>query len=124
MGQTQYRYDPSGNRTCLVEGDRYTGYAYDRGDRITGAGSASVTLNANGNTVTRGTDSFAYDQANRLTSATVGGVTTTYAYDGDGKRASQTTGGVTTTSVYDVNAGLPVLLDDGTSQYVWHRRRA
>jgi hypothetical protein len=35
--------------------------------------------------VTRGTDSFGYDQANRLTSTSVGGATGTYHYDGDGE---------------------------------------
>ena len=67
----------------------------------------------------RGADSFAYDQANRLKTATVGGVTTTHAYDGDGKRVSSTTGGSTTTYVYDANRSLPVVLSDGGRKYVW-----
>jgi RHS repeat-associated protein len=64
-------------------------------------------------------DSFSYDQANRLTSATVGGTTSQYSYDGDGKRASSTVGATTTRYVYDVNVSLPVLLEDGTRKYVW-----
>ncbi len=62
----------------------------------------------------RGSDSFGYDQANRLKSANVSGTNSTDAYDGDGKRASKTVGGTQTTYTYDVNASLPVLLDDGT----------
>src|SRR5215207_3342603 len=67
----------------------------------------------------RGSDTFAYDQVNRLKTATVGGTATTYAYDGDGKRASSTVGGTTTTYAYDANRSLPVVLKDATRKYVW-----
>lgn len=63
--------------------------------------------------------SCAYDQASRLTSATVNGTTGTDAYDGDGKRASQTVGSTTTSYVYDVNGALPNVLVDGTFKYVY-----
>ncbi|MEK7214193.1 MAG: RHS repeat-associated core domain-containing protein, partial [Chloroflexota bacterium] len=96
-----------------------TNYSYDRADRITAAGAVSYTVNANGNLVAKGTDSFAYDQANRMKSATVGGATSTYAYNGDGVRHSKTVAAVTTTLVNDVNRGLPVVLDDGTRKYVY-----
>jgi hypothetical protein len=66
----------------------------------------------------RDADTFAWDYEDRMTSATVGGVTTTFAYRGDGLRDSRTTGGLTTTFTWDVNAGLPVVLDDG-KQYVY-----
>ncbi|MGH7862173.1 MAG: RHS repeat-associated core domain-containing protein, partial [Candidatus Dormibacteraceae bacterium] len=74
------------------------------------AGSLTDTVNANGNLTNRGSDTFAYDQANRLTSATVSGVTSTDTYDGDGKRVSQTTGTTTTNYVYDINDSLPNVL--------------
>lgn len=47
-------------------------------------------MNANGNLVGRGSDTFTYDQANRLKSANVAGALSSYVYDGDGKRASKT----------------------------------
>ncbi|MBI5947480.1 MAG: RHS repeat-associated core domain-containing protein [Chloroflexi bacterium] len=53
-----------------------------------------------------------------MASATVNSVTTTFAYRGDGLRNSRTTGGNTTTFTWDVNAGLPVVLDDG-NQYLY-----
>lgn len=53
-----------------------------------------------------------------MTSASVGGVTTSFGYRGDGLRNSSTTGGTTTTFTWDVGAGLPVILDDG-AQYVY-----
>ena len=94
-----------------------TSYSYDRADRITAAGAVSYTVNANGNLVARGGDSFAYDQANRMKSATIGGSTSTYAYNGDGVRHSKTVAAITTTLVNDVNRGLPVVLDNGTMKY-------
>jgi RHS repeat-associated protein len=73
-------------------------------------------------------DSFAYDQADRLTGSTIGGspsTTSSYAYNGDGLRASKTVGSATTRYVYDVARGLPRLLADydGSGallrKYVW-----
>jgi YD repeat-containing protein len=49
----------------------------------------SLTSNANGNLLAKGSSTFTYDGANRLTSATVAGATETYAYDGDGVRFSR-----------------------------------
>jgi YD repeat-containing protein len=94
-------------------------FTYDRADRVLTAGAASDTVDANGNLTVRGSDTFAYDQANHLKTATVGGAASSYAYDGDGKRVSSTTGGSTTSYVYDANRSLPVVLSDGSRKYVW-----
>ncbi|MSQ27652.1 MAG: hypothetical protein EXR51_05900 [Dehalococcoidia bacterium] len=115
---TSYLYDPAGNRSTMTRGSA-TNYSYDRADRITAAGAVSYTVNANGNLVAKGADSFAFDQANRMNSATVAGATSSYAYNGDGVRHSKTVAAVTTTLVNDVNRGLPVVLDDGTRKYVY-----
>ena len=83
-------------------------------------GTTTLTTNANGNLVGKGADTFAYDQANHLTSATVAGTTETYAYDGDGVRTSRTVGASPPISyVSDVNTSLPVALEDGARKYVW-----
>jgi YD repeat-containing protein len=74
---TSYTYDPVGNRLIMVRGSS-TSYTYDRADRILTAGATSYTVNANGNTTARGSDSFGYDQANRLVSATISAATSTY----------------------------------------------
>ena len=69
--------------------------------------------------VTRGSDSFSYDQANRLKSATVWSVDT-FVYDGYGKRTSATFGtNPVANYVYDASQGLSMLLVDGTRKYVW-----
>jgi RHS repeat-associated protein len=116
---TSYAYDPVGNRLTRTRNGIPTGYAYDRADRITSAGGVSHTVNAAGNLTARGGDTLGYDQAHRLTTATVGGVSSQDAYDGDGKRASQTVGAATTRYIYDVAPSLPLLLEDGARKYVW-----
>jgi len=80
----------------------------------------SITVNAVGATTARGADSFTYDQANRLTTATVAGVSETYTYDGDGVRFSRQVGaGPVIRYVTDPAVGLPVTIDDGVRKYVW-----
>jgi RHS repeat-associated protein len=96
-----------------------TTYSYDRADWITAAGGTAYTVDAAGNVTARGSDTFTFDQANRLHSATAGGVSAAYVYDGDGNRSSKTVGAETTSYVYDQARGLPALLEDGSRTYVW-----
>ena len=58
--------------------------------------STGVVSTYNGDLTNRGSDTFAWDYEDRMTSATVNSVTTTFAYRGDGLRNSRTMGGVTT----------------------------
>jgi RHS repeat-associated protein len=74
-------------------------------------------VNANGNLTARGSDSFAYDQANRLTSATVSGTTSSYLYDGDGKRTSKTVG---RTPKYVYGLGLTYAVNGSGNVQVYH----
>ena len=53
-----------------------------------------------------------------MVEATVNSVTSTFAYRGDGLRDSRTVGMTTTQFTWDINAGLPVVLDDG-NQYLY-----
>ncbi len=66
---------------------------------------------------------FGFDQANRLTSASVStpsSTSATYSYDGDGRRSSKAVGGgAPTTYLYDANRRLPAVLEDGARRYVW-----
>lgn len=118
-GNRTYSYDAAGNRTTKVLGGTIA-YTYDRADRITAAGSTSITVNANGNITVKGADTFAYDQANRPTTANVAGSTETYVYDGDGIRFTRQLGASQPIRyVSDVNRGLPLTIDDGTRKYVY-----
>ena len=60
---------------------------------------AAETYDANGNTISSGARTFAYDSENRLTSMNSGAVT--IVYDGDGNRVSEKAGGVTTLYLVD-----------------------
>jgi RHS repeat-associated protein len=116
-----YTYDAVGNR--LTKTGVTGGYVYDAADRMTSAGGMSYGYDNNGNLTSRGTDSFSWDAEDRMTSATVGGTTTTFAYNGDGLRQTRTVGGNTTTFTWDVNQSIEQILDDGSFKYVYGLER-
>jgi RHS repeat-associated protein len=121
-GQPQtYTYDPVGNRLTSTSRLVTTSSSYDKADRLSNVGGTNYTTDSNGNlTSLGGSNTLAYDQANRLLTATLGGLTSTYTYDGDGKRATRTVGASSPiTYTYDVNASLPLVLDDGSRKYVY-----
>jgi RHS repeat-associated protein len=106
-GATTQGYDAGGQLTTAVTGSTSTAYTFDaRGNRTKATTGAAVAT-------------YAYDQANRLTGYTRGTTTATYAYNGDGLRASKTVGGVTTKFVYDTAEGMPLILTDGASYYLY-----
>jgi RHS repeat-associated protein len=115
---TTYTYDANGNRLTKTAGGVTTNYTYDNADRMTVAGGASYTYDANGNLTARGTDTFSWDYASRMTGATVSGTASTYVYDGADVRVSKTVGGVGTTYLWDREDGLASLADNGTSAYL------
>jgi RHS repeat-associated protein len=119
---TTYTYDPRGNRLSKTVGTTTASYSYDYADRITAIGTATPTVDRDGELTATGFGgtTFAYDVANRLVTLAVSGTpTASYAYDGDGKRVSKTVSGTTTSYVYDVNGPLPNVLTDGTLTYVY-----
>ena len=131
-GAASYGYDAADNLTTLTNGTNQffdaadelcwsasttgtscsshpsgaTTYSYDsRGDRTGSAGSATIT--------------YGYDEASRLTSYTSATETATYKYDGDGLRMSKTVNGVTTPFTWDPGGSTPLLLSDGTTDYIY-----
>ncbi|NML43486.1 type IV secretion protein Rhs [Ramlibacter sp. G-1-2-2] len=65
----------------------------DAAGRITGYSHTN-----NGNPVTNLDQSFGYDNLNRLTSQTLGAISTVYSYDDNGNRTSKTIGGTSYTN--------------------------
>jgi len=63
-----------------------------------------------------GATTLSYDQANRLTAYGSAG---TYAYNGDGLRMSKTVSGTSSQFLWDVVGGLPLLIKDGSTAYVY-----
>jgi RHS repeat-associated protein len=82
-----------------------TSYAYDA------QGNRTSIVPVTGAATTLG-----YDQANRLTAY---GTAATYAYNGDGLRTAKIVSGTTTAFTWDTSQGLPLLLTDGTTSYVY-----
>jgi RHS repeat-associated protein len=64
------------------------------------------------------TAAYGYDQFDRLTSYTTGSTSATYTYNGDGLRTSKTVNGTTTQETWDTAEGLPLLIQDGTTNEI------
>jgi RHS repeat-associated protein len=97
-GAVSYGLDPVGNRlsqTSSLSGIATGSYSYDGDDRQL----STETYDGNGNTLTTGARTFAYDFENRLKSMNGGAVT--ILYDADGNRVAKTAGGVTTRYLVD-----------------------
>jgi YD repeat-containing protein len=96
-GSVGYGLDPVSNRlsqTSTLPGIATGSFNYDPDDRL-----STETYDANGNTLTSGGKTFAYDFENRLKSLNSGAVT--IQYDGDGNRVAKTVNGVTTRYLVD-----------------------
>jgi RHS repeat-associated protein len=110
----RYTYDPTGNRLTQETHLGTTAYAYDVGDRLTTVTpptgpTQTYGYDANGNQTAAGIDTFSWDAADRLSTATVAGTSHGYAYSGDGRRLSATADGNTTEFLWDLGFALPML---------------
>ena len=97
----------SGN-ACASPPSGATAYTYNnRGDRtgVTPPSGSATTLS--------------YDQANRLTGYVQATTSATYKYNADGLRMSKTVGGASTNFSWDVSGSLPLMVSDGTYDYVY-----
>ena len=82
------------SQTSSIPGIATGSFTYDPDDRLN-----TETYDANGNTLTSGGKTFAYDFENRLKS--LNGGTVTIQYDADGNRVAKTVNGVTTRYLVD-----------------------
>ncbi len=84
------------------------------------AGETTYTYNPEGDRTSvitpAGTTALSYDQADRLTAV---GENIHYTYDGDGLRMSKTVAGETTRFAWDESHELPLLLEGGTTSYIY-----
>lgn len=69
-----------------------TPFSYTIGNNNQLPSGSGFTYDAAGNLMASGTGSYAHNAENQMTSADVGGVTTTYSYDGDGRRVQKSSG--------------------------------
>jgi RHS repeat-associated protein len=96
-GAVSYGLDPVGNRlsaTSSITGVNSGSFSYNADDEL-----ANETYDADGNVLTSGGKTFAYDSNDRLKSMNGGAVAITY--DGDGNRVAKTVSGVTTRYLVD-----------------------
>jgi len=96
-GTISYQYDAVGNRTnrtSTVSGVTNQTFSYNANDQLT-----TDVYDANGNTRTNGSNTYAYDVENRLTNYNNGAAT--YLYDGDGNRVRKTVSGTNTYYLVD-----------------------
>jgi len=94
----RWSYDADDNRTTEQRPTGTTTYSHDpTTGRLSGyagpSGTVSYSYDTAGRLANDGTTTYAYNQANVLTSQTTGGVTTSYTYDGDGRRLKAQVGG-------------------------------
>ncbi|MFN0214671.1 MAG: DUF6531 domain-containing protein [Saprospiraceae bacterium] len=101
--QTEYNYDPLGNRNFVTTDGATTTYAANNMNeytQITGAQPVTPTHDNNGNLSWDGTHSLGYDYENRLITVD-GGATATYRHDALGRRIRKEAGGAITNFYFD-----------------------
>lgn len=93
-----YAYDSLGNITNKSDIGAYTyaGTGYANPHAATTIAGSAHSYDNNGNLISGGGFTYAWDYANRLTSAGSGSATSTYAYDQDGARVKLIESGVAT----------------------------
>ncbi|MCJ7511623.1 MAG: RHS repeat-associated core domain-containing protein [Anaerolineales bacterium] len=79
----------------------------------------AYTWDDNGNLLSGGDRSYAYDHANRLTSVEMGPDTYEFAYNGLGDRLRQTINSVPQNYTLDIAAGLTQVLSDDADAYLY-----
>jgi RHS repeat-associated protein len=132
-GSASYAYDAADNLTTLTNG---TTQLFDAADEVcwsastTGtsctsppSGATTYTYDSRGDRTKSTTGStsitYGYDEASRLSSYTSSSESATYKYDGDGLRMSKTVNGVVTPFTWDTASSTPLLLSDGTTDYIY-----
>lgn len=109
-----YQYDKNGNRLEKQEESVVTSYTYDsNSNRMNAKDGVSIMLDANGNTISNGDQTYAFNAHNRLTEASdVTGLLGQYRYNGLGQRLEKSSNGETRWFRYGLNGGLLVELNE------------
>lgn len=122
-----YAYDKADNPTTIAG---VAGFGYDAASQLTESPGTSYSYNQLGQRTgatpaTGPATTYSYDQAGRLTGVArpkegeVPAIEDTFAYDGTGLRASKTAAGATGYFAWDTTAGLPLLLSENTTSYIY-----
>ena len=95
-----YQYDAVGNRQWVSDNGTTAHYTANSDNGYTSVGGISTETDLNGNMVSVPGGAYAYDAQNRLTSATVNGVTTEFTYDSRNRVVRRTSGNGTLNLTY------------------------
>jgi RHS repeat-associated protein len=95
-----YQYDAVGNRQWVSDNGTTAHYTANSDNGYTSVGGISTETDLNGNMVSVPGGAYAYDAQNRLTSATVNGVTTEFTYDSHNRVVRRTSGNGTLNLTY------------------------
>ena len=106
LGNLTYAYDLAGRRTSMGGSlaavnlpNAISTTAYNAANQLTQWGTATPTYDANGNTLSDGTNTYVWNARNQLASMNLTGET--FQYDPFGRRASKTILSTTTNYLYD-----------------------
>jgi RHS repeat-associated protein len=106
LGNLTYAYDLAGRRVSTGGSYARTGLpqaisttSYNANNQLTQWGTATPTYDANGNTLSDGTNSYVWNARNQLASMNSGGAS--FQYDPFGRRVGKTIVGATTNYLYD-----------------------
>jgi RHS repeat-associated protein len=110
LGSLTYTYDTGDQQSSLGGSLAATGLpaavpsrTYDAANELTDNNGATLTYDDDGDLLSDGTNTYAWNSRGQLQSVTTGGQTTTYAYDPFDRRTSSTTAGLTTSYTYDLS---------------------
>lgn len=95
-----YQYDAVGNRQWVSDNGTTAHYTANSDNGYTSVGGISTETDLNGNMVSVPGGAYAYDAQNRLTSATVNGVTTEFTYDSRNRVVQRTSSNGTLNLTY------------------------
>jgi YD repeat-containing protein len=107
LGNLTYNYDANGrvvrkggSLASIVMPQPVSGNTYNAANEMQNLGAQSLTYDTNGNLLSDGTNSYAWDARNQLTSLT-GPAPAGFTYDSFGRRVSLTVNGGTTQYLYE-----------------------
>jgi RHS repeat-associated protein len=127
-GEYDYSYDGVGNRLTEVLDSQVENYTYALNSQrllervIPAQAGIQYQYDNTGNTTTIDSDTFTYNDANRLETATVASLTTTYRYNALGQRVLKTNTNETVLYLYDLNGQLLAEADAQgviNTEYAW-----
>jgi YD repeat-containing protein len=89
-GFFHFSYDAVGNRLTESSDLGRDGYVYDAADPLTSVNGVAYQWDANGNLLSEGAATYAYDHADRMVEVQQAASTYAFAYNGLGDRLQQT----------------------------------